>query len=512
MKTPSIALFTLIKKMSPSEKRYFKRFGLLQQKRDSSKYTLLFDAINAMEEYHEEKIIDQFKDYDFVNNFSEIKKYLFQQIQKALRNYHAQNTIDIVLYNYLTDISILYSKEMYSDCEKLIRKAKKLALKHEKWTILLSLNEWKRNVYRLSHDVKGVENYMKNEIQNDKVYIENLVIEQQYFNHSLEKVIHLRKNGPNTAFNERILPPQNEPFTFRSKRYAFLNDSMLAYMNTNTDQLFASSREDVAIFENNPHFIDAMPKQYMIALANIQDACKVYKYNQYFDEYFDKAQKILDKYTFDPEFKVKETLFSLSMKCLIYSQRNDIISLKNIRKELKKHIAMADKLGYLTDDLSFYAHFYLLKTAIILEDYSEALLFYNTCLQLNIGNYRPDLQMETRILGLIPHFENQNFILLESLIRSISRYLNTKFRHMTIGMDLIDLIKRCINLKNHRMCDEETLQHAFSEFYHNHIIDLDMDKRSYYFVLSAWILSKSSGKDVAECVEQIFNMDAVLEY
>ena len=315
-----------------------------------------------MDEYKEDKIIEQFKGYDFVNNFSEIKKYLFQQIQKALRNYHAQNTIDIILYNYLTDISILYSKEMYSDCEKLIRKAKKLALKHEKWTILLSLNEWKRNVYRLSHDIKGVEDYMKTEIQKDKVYIENLVNEQEYFNHSLEKVIHLRKNGPNTLFKEKVNEPTQEPITFRSKRYSFLNDSMLAYLHTDTDQLFASSLKDIKIFEDNPHFIDAMPKQYMIALANIQDACKVYKYNQYFDEYFDKAQKIFDKYTFDPEFKVKETLFSLSMKCLIYSQRNNINSLKKIRKELKQHIAMADKLGYLTDDLSFYAHFYLLKT------------------------------------------------------------------------------------------------------------------------------------------------------
>ena len=153
-----------------------------------------------------------------------------------------------------------------------------------------------------------------------------------------------------------------------------------------------------------------------------------------------------------------------------------------------------------------------LKQAIILEDYSEALLFYNTCLQLNIGNYRPDLQMETRLLGLIPHFENQNFILLESLIRSISRYLNTKFKHMGIGMDLIDLIKRCINLKNHRLCDDDTLQDAFADFYNSHIINLDLNKRSYYFVLSAWILSKSSGRAVIDCVEQICDIDAVLEY
>ena len=75
MKTPSEALFKLIRKMTPSEKRYFKRFGLLQQKKDSNKYTLLFDAINDQIEYDEESLLKQFEGFDLVNNFSEIKKY-----------------------------------------------------------------------------------------------------------------------------------------------------------------------------------------------------------------------------------------------------------------------------------------------------------------------------------------------------------------------------------------------------------------------------------------------------
>ena len=69
MKTPSNALFKLIRKMTPSEKRYFKRFGLLQQKKDENKYTLLFDAINEQTAYDEPALHVQFEGYDFVNNF-----------------------------------------------------------------------------------------------------------------------------------------------------------------------------------------------------------------------------------------------------------------------------------------------------------------------------------------------------------------------------------------------------------------------------------------------------------
>ena len=148
--------------MTPSEKRYFKRFGLLQQKKDENKYTLLFDAINEQTAYDEPALHIQFEGYDFVNNFSEIKKYLFNQIKKALRNYHSQSSIDIILYNYLSDISILYSKELYVESQRIIKKAEKLALKHEKFSILVVLTEWKRNVLKIGHHVDGIQKYLDN--------------------------------------------------------------------------------------------------------------------------------------------------------------------------------------------------------------------------------------------------------------------------------------------------------------------------------------------------------------
>ena len=219
MKTPSTKLFRLIQKMTPSEKRYFKRFGLLQQKNNANKYTLLFDAINAQKEYDEAALIEQFNDYDFVNNFSEIKKYLFNQIQKVLRNFHAQSSVDIILYGYLSDISVLYDKEMYHECNKLIQKTKKNAQKHEKWNLLLLLSQWKRNLIKTSHQVRGIEEYINKEIEQDKHYISLLENEQQYFNKYLERTLHLRKFGPNIPLENPLPQPATTPLTFRSKHY-----------------------------------------------------------------------------------------------------------------------------------------------------------------------------------------------------------------------------------------------------------------------------------------------------
>jgi len=500
MKTPSTALFRLIRKMSPSEKRYFKRFGLLQQKKDSNKYTLLFDAINAQDEYDEGAILEEFKDYDFVNNFSEIKKYLFNQIQKALRNYHSKNSINIILYNYLSDISVLYGKELYKECNKLIRKAKKIAKKHEKWSILLLLNEWKRNVFRISHHVKGIEQYLEEDAPADKQYIHYIVNEQQYFNKSLERVLHLRKNGPDVAMDSKLETPSEDPLTFRSKRYLLLEQSMLGYVDYDVDKIYNASKKDVELFENNRHFIKAMPKQYVIALANMQDSCKDPKYNHAFDKYMNKALKVLKKHSFDPEFQIKETFLIYILKCTIYNQRANIPNLKKARKELKKQMTMTRKKGFLDVDLEFYAHYYLLRSAVVVEDYTDALENYNDFLQLNLSDYRSDLQMETRVLGLIPHYESENWMLLESLVRSAYRLLQRKHKHFVIGKLFIKAIKKCVAIRQKEKEADKQIAEELKELRQEIVEQTDKKRQDFYFVFLGWIDSKITDKTIAEAI------------
>ncbi len=485
--------------MSPSEKRYFKRFGLLQQKKDSNKYTLLFDAINAQTEYDEAALLDQFKEYDFVNNFSEIKKYLFNQILKALRNYHAQGSVDIILYNYLSDISVLYGKELYDECNKVIKKAKKIAKLHEKWSILLLLNEWKRNVFRISHHINGIEQYLKTEVSLDKQYINFIENEQIYFNHSLERVLHLRKYGPDIELISNLETPTEEPLTFRSKRYLLLEESMLGYVDYNVDKIFEASKEDVELFEKHPHFIEAMPKQYVIALANMQDSCKEPKYNHVFDTYMNKALKTLKKYPFDAEFKIKETLLIYILKCTIYNQRTNIPNLKKAREELKKQLENTDKNGFLDTDLSFYAHYYLMRSAIVIENYSEALESYNNFLQLSLSDYRSDLQMETKILGLIPHFEAGNWILLESMIRSAYRLLQRKHDHFSIGKLFIEAIKKCVSLRSNDKNNED-VKAVFRKLRTDMTEVTDERKRDFYFVFFGWVDNKITDKSIAKAI------------
>lgn len=507
MKTPSNALFKLIRKMTPSEKRYFKRFGLLQQKKDSNKYTLLFDAINEQTEYDEQALIKQFKGYDFINNFSEIKKYLFNQIQKALRNYHSQSSIDIILYNYLSDISILYSKELYVECQRIIKKAKKLATKYEKYSLLILFNEWKRNVLRISHHVDGIQNYLEDEIHQDQKYLDCIQNERIYFNKSLEITLHLRQKGPDHPLESKFQLPEEGAQTFRAKRYWFLQRNMEGYLEYDHQKIFDASSEDVALFEANPHFIDALPKQYIISLTNQLDACAKFQYNEVFDEAMTKTIKVLDSYSFDPEFIAKEKLLVYIIRCIVYSLRGDVEALKIARKELTDLHDMVLRKGYKTADMDIYIHDNLMRSAIITGDHSAALEAYNQILQLNLGNYREDLQMETRLLGLIPHYELENWMLLESMVRSALRLLQRKHSHFKLGKLFLEAMKKCIAIKQQPNHEEDAIANVLRHLKKEALGLASKERLADYMLFTGWADSKITGKSVATCIYEVTQGD-----
>jgi len=487
--------------MTPSEKRYFKRFGLLQQKKDSNKYILLFDAINEQSEYKEQALVHQFKGYDFINNFSEIKKYLFNQIQKALRNYHSQSSIDIILYNYLSDISVLYGKELYVECSRIIKKAKKIATKHEKFSILLLLNEWKRNVLRISHHVDGIQNYLDKEVVKDQEYISCVEHESIFFNKSLELTLHLRKKGPDHKIISNLKLPSENPKTFRAKRYAFLQKSMEGYMEFDSEKIFEASSDDVSIFEENPHFIAAHPKQYIISLSNLLDSCaNKIKYNDVFDEYLLKITKGLESYSFDAEFIAKERLLLHIIKCKVYSLRGNLYNLKAVRQELKEQYDLTNKKGYKTPDLDIYVHDNLMRSALITEDFSSALESYNAILQLNLGSYREDLQMETRLLGLIPHFELGNWLLLESMVRSALRLLQRKHSHFKLGKLFLEAIKKCVHLKQQSNYKKEDLAFILKQLKLDALSITSKRRLADYILFIGWIDSKLTQNSIMQCI------------
>ncbi|MGZ4061122.1 MAG: hypothetical protein ACXVPU_18975, partial [Bacteroidia bacterium] len=143
-------LHKLIKSLSQSEKRFFKIYASRHIIGDKNNYVSLFDAIAAQKNYDESSVKEKFKNERFTDRFAAVKNYLHQLILKSMRNFHAASTIDIELKEMLIDIDFLYQKGLYKQCQKLHKKAEKLAIEADKKTRLLEILEWKAKLLQVT--------------------------------------------------------------------------------------------------------------------------------------------------------------------------------------------------------------------------------------------------------------------------------------------------------------------------------------------------------------------------
>jgi len=141
---PSHELFRLVKSLTKSEKRFFKLMSSLQS--GEKNYIKLFDAIEKQAEYDEEGIKEQFSGQTFIKHLPSEKNHLYKLILKSLRLFYSENSVSAILAENIQSIEILYNKALYSECGKLVRKAKNIAKDHERFYYLFELIKWEKSL------------------------------------------------------------------------------------------------------------------------------------------------------------------------------------------------------------------------------------------------------------------------------------------------------------------------------------------------------------------------------
>ncbi|MBK8657713.1 MAG: hypothetical protein IPN22_02255 [Bacteroidetes bacterium] len=134
-------VFELVKSLDRSEKGYFKKFAQRYGDKDGgSSYLLLFDILDKADNYNEQKIKTALQKKYSQANLSALKKYLKEQLMKALRSYHSAGTVRIQLMEMMKDMEVLYSKGLFDQMEETYQEAKKLCMAHNIALTQLQLN------------------------------------------------------------------------------------------------------------------------------------------------------------------------------------------------------------------------------------------------------------------------------------------------------------------------------------------------------------------------------------
>jgi len=144
------SLFKLIKSLSTAEKRQFKVFS--KHSNASSKYILLFDAINKQANYNEAKLIKKFSYEANPNGFAVAKNHLYNSILEFLRSKSKNHsTLDGALKS-LQDIESLYRHQLYPESLQLTKRTIEYCKKNHLNNLIPILSHW---ILRVAYNIES---------------------------------------------------------------------------------------------------------------------------------------------------------------------------------------------------------------------------------------------------------------------------------------------------------------------------------------------------------------------
>ncbi|MBI3500230.1 MAG: hypothetical protein HY063_00390 [Bacteroidetes bacterium] len=506
-KTSSPDLYELIQSLSKAEKRHFKVFSEKHVIGEGNKYVLLFDEIEAQNEYDEDALIKQF------THFPSLKKRLYDSIMRSLAVFYSEQSTDAWLYNNLRYIKILLDKALLGQAKKLITKTKEIAKQHENFPVLYALFMRELEIIR-SESYVGVNEEQLNKVF-DELYDSMEVYKnaREYHRLGMQFFIRVRKVGGARSqsdwkkYSDILKHPLLKNEKNAKSLEAKFNMHMLlcGYHFMRYDFAKANTANDrlINLIEENPHMKEERSSHYHIALQN-QIICQ-YQMND-----CEKALGTIEKYkvkilTDDLPHHKKSNAFYFSnaveLFCLnrMGKFKEAVERIPLLEAELKKYdfkpLHKEYECLYLCG---------ISKTYFGAGNYKEANKFLNRVLNETAGDLRSDIHCFMRIIGIIMHYEMGNQDLLEYMVKWAYRYLakrNKLYKFETIILEFIRKKIQKLNTRSETVSAftalKKELEKLLPDPYENRpLID---------FEFLEWLESKIENKPFAEIVSEKYS-------
>jgi hypothetical protein len=486
------SLFSLIKSLTPAEKRYFKLHAGLHVKKEKI-YIRLFDAIDRQKTYNEKALQQKLGTKAETSNFSMAKTYLFNQVIAALKAYSSYKDYESELNDQLETYKILRQKGLYREAGELLQRCKQFAYKNglymrlyyiiteEIIAVLFSKTTVSYNptipLARERREVlKIIENYSLagDILYNQKLFLRN----KNYARTPEEKEILDRNIRPMMKWTEKNI---------RSRiALGMYNQAMSDYYNAtgNIPKAFYYIRKDL-VEKLEQYNVSKSEKTYYVEIGHYLQLCLRNKHFTDFRKYLDEYKKLISPKMSQVEMLIYET--ALHAEISFYNLNNKPGEALRIFSSDKKFAELRPRISKKGLINILYA---LAVTHFGLGDLRSALRYVNQVIEL------ADVEVEelvfARILSIIIYFERENQEGLEYALRATYRILLKNERNYETETLILKFIRKAGKLDT-----KAEIRKSFLRL-HTDMTRLfeskPMEKTvEYYFDFRGW-LSRKAGK------------------
>lgn len=433
-------LFQLIKSLEKAEKRNFKLYIKRNTGNEDLKIVSLFDALDKMPEYDEALLLRKLRSVG-KPQLANSKQHLYKQLLASLRLLKTADSIDMQLNEQLDYARILYNKGLYHQSLRILDRLKDLARQHFKANFLTQVIAWEKKIEAL-HITRSMLDRAEQLQTESAAVVERVDRVTQLSNLALQLYSwyihhgHARnaqdEEGVRNFLLQRLPLGAHQFDGFYERLYLYQSYCWYSFIRQDFLQYYRYSRKWVEHFKLRPSMIKVETGFFIKGLHNLLNA--------HFDlrNYagFDKALADFELFA-QADVVAKHDNHRIQSTIYIYSAK------------LNRHFMLgtfSEGLQLVPDLeswLSRHSH-YLDEHRIMVFRYKMANLFFGS------GDYgktidylhpiihhpselRTDLQCYARLLHLMAHYELQHDSVIESLTRSVYRFM-AKMKNFT-GVD-----------------------------------------------------------------------------
>lgn len=497
-------LFQLIKSLDKTEKRLFKLYVKRIAGTDELKTITLFDALDRMDEYDEEKLLHKNKSLK-KQQLSNMKTYLYRQILSCLRQVSDDDNIDMQLHEQMGYARILYNKGLYRQSLKVLEKVKQNARSHYHVTYQLQALIFEKKIEAL-HITRSIENkawQLSSEVEEVNSHI---VLLSKLSNLALQLYGLYIKNGHARneddiisleKFFQNNLPVYNSrALNFYEKLYLYQSYTWYHFIMQNFLQYYRYTQKWADLFKAEPQMMPIESSQYIKAMHNLLTAHFVLRnYEGYkkamneFEQFAQSEEGNININTRTQNF-VYLGLAKLNHHFLHGTFSEGTALIDDIEKGLKEYKLLIDPHRTMV----FY---YKIASMYFGSGNNEkAVIYLNKIIHWK-ADLRGDIQCYARLLHLIAHYELGNDDLIEYLIKSVYRFM-ARMQHLSQAEEeIFSFLHKAFSLTKQKLMPEfiqlrdklktlEAVPHETRSFMYLDVI--------------SWLESKIENKPVQEII------------
>ncbi len=421
---PKDTLHRIIHTLSVSEKGYYTKA------KGDSNYTILFDAMNKMEEYDRatlEKRLNKHK--DLLKHIAKYKNDTYSDIIKVMRSYKQERdkSVNVRLKVYLIDINFLIERGLYENALKYINDAKKLATKYEKYEILLEIIHHERGLVKRLYSKDFID--MTDNLIKEKNNMMSIVNDESRYNDILYFLYSAWQRLPNSddklrrkyldgLMNDELLTDEERAISFISQYRFYQIHAVYNHLIGNIPKSHKYYKRVLDCWDDYPYQKSEHMLTYVNHIHNYLNSCVRLKAHESFETVLDKAKKEIKARNPHEEAVIFEQLYNPEF--FYYLNRADFDKLDNIildvKSKLKKY---SGKMNTST------AHIFRITLNIalfVMGKYEEAFEGFDAVIKQKLRT-RIDTQCCSWVLKLAIAYERQDDS-FDNLYRSAQRFFN----------------------------------------------------------------------------------------